>query len=119
MKNTELSNTFTNVNETSNKNSSNEETTNNVKQLLEREEVKGTPFVKINNHETNKSMIVLGNYRISDEMEQGTEYEEDYMERLQSVDWNMMISIIGIITEQQLKIAELKKTVGDAELTNN
>lgn len=109
MKNTKSSNTFTSVNEINKLNSSNEETANNEKQLLDREEVKNTPFVKINNYEKNTSMIVLGNYRISEEMELGTETEEEYMTRLQSVDWNMMISIIGIITEQQVKLLELKK----------
>lgn len=109
MTNTKSSNTFTNVKETSKLNSSNEETTNNEKQLLEREEVRDTPFVKINNYEKNTSMIVLGNYRISNEMEIGTIAEQDYMFKLQEIDWNMMISIIGIITEQQVKLIELKK----------
>lgn len=119
MKNTKSSNTFTNVNETSKQNSFKKETTNNEEQLFDREEVTNTPFVKINNHEKKTSMIVLGNYRISEEMELESEEEEHYMTKLQSVDWNMMISIIGIITEQQVKLLELKKEIKSVELTEN
>lgn len=78
----------TNVNETNNSNSGEE--------LIKQTEIEGTPFKKIETAAGN--WIALGQYRLTD-LIGDVELELKVME-LQRTDWQMMIAIIGAVTNQ-------------------
>jgi hypothetical protein len=88
---TTLENTFTNVEEVDKKVSSNEE-------LIKRTEIKGTPFVKV--EQEGQKFLTLGNYRITD-----VDMTDEEIEKLtKKQDWLFLTTVIGVIAEQVNKL---------------
>lgn len=72
----------------------------NSKQLVEIEEVKGTPFAKVK--EGKYWALVLGNYKLTPPMK-----KEDIEEEAKRMDWNRIMQVMHVMIEQHDKVREV------------
>lgn len=63
-------------------------------QLIEREEVEGTPFTLIKHDE--QWYILMGRYRLSEGMT-----KEDALKNANTMDWNKILQVMTIIVQNQ------------------
>lgn len=91
METLEQKHTGTSANETNNSNSSKEE-------LIKREEIVDTPFIKITNE--NGVFLTMGSYRLTDVLNE-TEILELEME-IKRTNWKFLTAVIGVITNQTI-----------------
>lgn len=80
------------------------------KQLINYEQIEGTPFTIITNNETKTHFIVIGNNRVSEE----TNNKEKLKELIHRRDYGLIFNMIAIIT-QKIFEDQIKKQTG----TNN
>lgn len=67
-----------------------------TEELIERTEVKDTPFTIIRIKAKNESFATLGEYRITEVYEHNKDLEEE----LKTITWNRIIQVIMILTEK-------------------
>lgn len=94
------SNGSQNVNETGNKNYSNNE-------------IEGTPFRQISEMNENTGewnhYLVLGDYRVTKEMESSNLVEKL---KVKNIDWELLTTVIAVIVEQTIKLKGEDKNNG-------
>jgi len=88
MKQSEILNTQTSVEQTDNKNSGSEEIT--------RDHIEGTPFTAIKKDDTGY-FAVMGHYRLTEEYETKAELEEFVNKRN---NWELMMNVVSIMVEE-------------------
>ena len=67
-------------------------------ELMKRTDVQGTPFTVITT-EAEGSVVTLGKYRVSPPFEK----EQEAIDYVKSKDWNLLLSAIMLIVEEEVK----------------
>lgn len=76
--------------------------------LIERNNIAGTPFTVIKNNETQKCFLAMGDYRLTEEMDN----EDDIHHWIMENNWLLVTTIASIAAEKVYQLQTIQQTQG-------